>query len=136
MAVEFSGGDVGATAERFKYPAAIYMKDRTIVFRSPTEMAESLAQYKKRLSAFDHKSTKAQVLAITSRRKDKQIVWVKWCHYDTKGSEIEQSSIKYFCFETQNWGMLIQLGEYFSAPHVCPANGRKTFGLEKRALLH
>lgn len=119
MAREFSQGNLLKAAERFNYPSAIYLGPEALVYHSPKEMGDALGAYKKRLAAFEHCKTKAQVVATTPKRRDKQIIWVNWLHYDRSGNEIEQSSIKYFCCDVPDGGFRIQLAEYITAPSVC-----------------
>ncbi len=119
MAREFSKGNLRKAAERFNYPSAIYLGTEALLYHSPKEMGEALAAYKKKLAAFEHYKTMAQVVATTPKRRDKQIIWVNWLHYDCSGNEIEKSSIKYFCCDTPDGGFRIQLAEYITAPSVC-----------------
>lgn len=135
MAREFSQGNLRKAAERFNYPSAIYLGTEALVYHSAKEMGDALDAYKKRLAAFEHCETKAEVIATTPKRRDKQIVWVNWLHYDRSGNEIEQSSIKYFCCDTPDDGFRIQLAEYITAPSVCSTERAAAEAIDIAALV-
>ena len=136
MAREFSHGNMRKAAERFNYPSAIYLGSETLVYHSPKEMGDALDAYKKRLTAFEHCQTKAQVISTTPKRGEKQIIWVNWLHYDRSGNEIEQSSIKYFCCDAPDGGFRIQLAEYITAPSVCSIDRLAEEASHTAALAH
>lgn len=119
LAKDFGEGKLRKVAKRYNYPLAIYCEEKALVYHSICEMEYALREYKKWLETFDHCATNAEVLGRTPKRGDKQIIWVNWRYFDTSGSEIEHTSVKYFCCDAPDGRLQIQLAEFINVPSVC-----------------
>ena len=112
FAAEFSRRHLDRAAERFCYPSAIYQGDMTMVYHSKSELGAALDAYRARLSDLDYSRTTAEIVQMTPKRGDKQIIWVDWRHFDAAGQEIERSSARYFCSDINGDDFKIRLVEY------------------------
>ncbi len=112
LATEFSTKQLDLAAQRFEYPSALYLGDKTIVYHSQAELGAALNVYRAHLNLYDYSWTQAEIVGMTSKRGNQQIIWVDWCHLDQSGETIERTVVKHFCRDAEEDDLKIQLAEF------------------------
>lgn len=95
----FCNDDLAQVAQHFTYPMPLYIKDELLVFGSAGALIEALSAYRAGARAADIAQIVPRVIASGLPRKGYLTLWVEWDHFDSMGTLMCTSQVRYAIFQ-------------------------------------
>ncbi|MBY5932081.1 hypothetical protein KUV51_03640 [Tateyamaria omphalii] len=95
----FCNDNLDLMARHFTYPLPMYTKGELLVFGNADTLLEAMTLYREAARAADIQLITPRVVASGLPRKGYSNVWVEWDHFNSAGTLICSSQVRYAVFQ-------------------------------------